>query len=280
MSLKSPLRYPGGKQKLFTYTKSLIELNNLRGCTYIEPFAGGSGLALKLLSEGIVENIVLNDADRAIYAIWYSILNYTDEFCSLIFSTPVTLETWYKEKEKQTKKSSLDLLSLGFSTFFLNRTNRSGIINGGVIGGKGQLGNYKLDCRFNKSNLIERVNNIASCKKHISLHNLDAVEFINNKLIHYPNNSFIFLDPPYYKKGPELYQNHYLHENHIDLCKNIALRIQQPWVVTYDNHEIIKSIYSDFKQQEYSLTYSAQNKYKGKEVMIYSDKIIPLLMEQ
>lgn len=279
MSLKSPLRYPGGKRKLFEYTKKLILENNLQHCTYIEPFAGGAGLALTLLDKGIVDTIILNDADRSIYAIWYSILNHTEAFCELISSTPVTLETWYIEKEKQSKKSELDLLTLGFSTFFLNRTNRSGIINGGIIGGKDQSGTYKLDCRFNKENLIKRIKEIALYNDRILLFNLDAVDFINKILINYQENTFVFLDPPYYKKGPELYQNHYLHQDHLALCKEITDKIHCPWIVTYDNHDTIKEIYTHFNQQEFSLTYSAQNKCKGKEIMIYSNNTIPIAMK-
>lgn len=279
MSLKSPLRYPGGKRKLFKYTKELILKNTLQHCTYIEPFAGGAGLALELLDKGIVDTIILNDVDRSIYAIWYSILNHTEAFCNLITSTEVTMERWYIEKERQLEKNELDLLTLGFSTFFLNRTNRSGIINGGVIGGKEQTGTYKLDCRFNKEGLIKRIQEIASKKDNILLYNLDAIEFINNVLINYQENAFIFLDPPYYKKGPELYQNHYLHQDHIELCNEITHNIHCPWIVTYDNNDVIKEMYSHFTQQEFSLTYSAQNKCKGKEVMIYSNNIIPLEME-
>lgn len=271
--LRSPLRYPGGKAKLYNYTKKLIETNNLRACTYIEPFAGGAGLALTLLSKGIVNNIILNDIDKSIYAFWYCVLYKTDDFCELIKNVSINMDEWYIQKKLQSQKDSISMLELGFSTFFLNRTNRSGIIKAGVIGGKGQLGAYKLDCRFNKINLIKRIRQISNYRDSIQFYNLDATQFINEVTINQPDNSLVFLDPPYYKKGPGLYENHYTHEDHQNLSIEVATNIQQPWVVTYDNVEPIKEFYHDFVQQEYDLTYSAQRKYKGKEIMIYSHNI-------
>lgn len=276
MAYYSPLRYPGGKQKLFKSTKELILKNTLPLCTYIEPFAGGCGLALALLIKGVVNNIVLNDIDPSIYSFWHAILYNTDEFCRMIESTPVNIDEWYKQKDIQLDKSSSSLLDLGFSTFFLNRTNRSGIITGGVMGGKDQQGKYKIDCRFNKDNLIKRIRKISSYKDSIEFYNMDAVDFINEIIPDKPDNSFIFLDPPYYKKGPGLYENHYQHQDHLNLSTEITSKIRQPWIVTYDNVEPIRSFYSGYIQQGYDLNYSAQKKYVGKEIMIFSHNLTPL----
>jgi len=272
----SPLRYPGGKNKLYAYTKNLIEKNHLGACTYIEPFAGGAGLALSLLSNNVVPCIILNDIDKSIYSFWYSVLNHTDALCNLIYDTPVTMHEWYKQKEIQENKETASVLSLGFSTFFLNRTNRSGIIKGGVIGGKDQLSNYKIDCRFNKDNLIKRIQNISSFKNNISIYNLDAMEFIDDVINKVETKSFVFLDPPYYKKGPGLYENHYKHEDHLSLSNKIKSEIIHPWIVTYDNIDEIKEMYSDMQHHEYNLTYTAATKCQGKEVMFYSNNLSPI----
>lgn len=273
----SPLRYPGGKSKLFNYTKNLITTNNLVNCTYVEPFAGGAGLAFALLYNNIVSNIILNDIDRSIYSFWYSVLNHNEELCDLIENTPVCLNEWYKQKEIQENKQNVDLLTLGFSTFYLNRTNRSGIIKGGIIGGKEQLGKYKINCRFNKPNLIARIKKIAPYRDKISVYNLDANVFIDDVIKVLDNNSLIFIDPPYYKKGPGLYENSFKHNDHLELSIKITNTIVQPWVITYDNTNEIKTMYKDFAQTEFNLNYSAQNKYQGKEVMVYSDSIKPIL---
>lgn len=271
----SPLRYPGGKAKLYDKIKEILEKNKLTNRVYIEPFAGGCGLALLLLRNNIVDSLVLNDLDRSIYAFWYSILNYTDEFCNLVTSTEITLEIREKQKLIQKEKKTADLLELGFSTFFLNRVNHSGVIKGGPIGGVKQEGNYKLDCRFNKIRLIEQIREIVSYKEKIKITNLDVMEFINNELPKLPKDSFVFLDPPYYKKGPELYVNFYKHEDHQNLSKEIINKIEQNWIVTYDNVEEIKKIYQGCNQQEFSITYTLKNKGKnsGSEVIIYKDNL-------
>lgn len=271
MSILSPLRYPGGKHKLLKYTTELITANNLEGCTYVEPFAGGAGLALALLNDNIVNRLILNDLDRSIYAFWYCVLNDTDALCQRISATNVTMDVWHEQKIIQSNKENANLLDLGFSTFFLNRVNRSGILTGGVIGGYEQKGNYLMDCRFNRNRLIEKIQKIASYKDKISFYNLDAIEFIHNVIGKLDEKSFIFLDPPYYQNGPKLYYNHYSHEDHLKLSKEITQNIQHEYIVTYDNIDAIKDMYSPYCiVEEFDLTYSAQRKCIGKEVRILS----------
>ena len=191
----SPLRYPGGKTQVYEFVRELIELNG--SLTYIEPYMGGMGIALKLLLNNNVQKIMVNDYDKAIYAFWYSVLNYTDYLINLIETTPITIEEWKKQRIiQQNKDVSEDLLELGFSTLFLNRTNRSGIIKAGVIGGLQQNSDYKLDCRFNKDKIIEKIKLIASMKSRIKLYNMDAEKFIRLNITK-TKDSFTFFDPPY-----------------------------------------------------------------------------------
>ncbi|HHJ7974476.1 TPA: DNA adenine methylase, partial [Streptococcus pyogenes] len=207
----SPLRYPGGKTQVYDFVKELVNLNETT--TYIEPYMGGMGIALKLLLNNNVHKIMVNDYDKAIYAFWYSVLNYTEQLIEKINTTPITIDEWKLQREVQKNKNNCDdLLTLGFSTLFLNRTNRSGIIKAGVIGGLKQDGNYKLDCRFNKEKTIKKIKLIASYKKQIKLYNMDAEKFIRLNITK-TKNSFTFFDPPYYTKGPGLYTNFYNHEN-------------------------------------------------------------------
>ena len=219
MSTLSPLRYPGSKNKTYNYIKYLVALNNCD--TYIEPFVGGGSVAIKLLLNKDVKSIMINDYDKAIYALWYSVLNHTDELIELIKNTEITIEEWHKQKEiNKNKEYNNNLLEIGFSTLFLNRTNRSGILKAGVIGGLNQTGNYRLDCRFNKSSIITKIQNMAQYKKNIKLYNKDAEDFIKQNITK-TKNSLIFLDPPYYNKGPELYVNFYRKDNHISLANTI-----------------------------------------------------------
>ena len=168
-----------------------------------------------------------------------------------------------------TKKS--DILKLGFSTFFLNRVNRSGIIRAGVIGGMKQNGNYKMNCRFNKNNLIERIKEIDKYKKKIEFYNLDAIDFL--KKIENKKKIFIFFDPPYFQKGKDLYTNFYMIEDHINLAKHIS-NLKQDWITTYDNTEEIKEIYSKFQIKEFDILYSLEKKRKAKEILICKKNFI------
>ncbi len=270
----SPLRYPGGKRKLTAYVEQLIDENKLTNITYIEPYAGGAAIALNLLINEYVKKIVLNDLDKSIYAFWYSVINYTNELCNLIENVEITIEEWNKQKSIQANKSSESLLNLGFSTLFLNRTNRSGILKGGVIGGLNQDGNYKIDCRFNKKVIIEKIKLISKYKNKIKLHNLDAIEFINTVVIKSRTTNFILLDPPYYKKGASLYNNFYSHDDHLALQKKISALRRHYWILTYDNIPEIAEMYSKFRAVNYSINYTAQNKYSGSELLIYSKNVI------
>lgn len=269
----SPLRYPGGKAKMYTQILNLLEKNNLLNKTYIEPFAGGCGLALLLLKNKKVDKLILNDIDRSIFAFWDSVLNRTDELCELIEKSNITLEEREKQKLIQFNKENTNLLELGFSTFFLNRVNHSGIIKGGPIGGVSQSGSYKLDCRFNKANLIKQIREIAMYRDKIKFYNLDVLDFIENILSKESKEEFVFLDPPYYKKGPGLYVNFYKHENHEELAKIVEINLKQNWIVTYDNVEPVKKMYKKFRQKEFDITYTLQTKGKGKEVMIFSNSL-------
>ncbi|MBU9714124.1 DNA adenine methylase [Evansella tamaricis] len=264
----SPLRYPGGKFKTYNYIKSIIETNQ---CTsYIEPFAGGAAVGISLLINDDVERVIINDFDRSIYAFWHSVIYNSEELISRINNTSITIEEREKQKKIQIDKQSSDLIDLGFSTLFLNRVNRSGIIKGGVIGGKNQDGKYKLDCRFNKDKLIKKIRLIASKQDRIDVYNQNALDFIGNVIIG-EEQSFTFFDPPYYDKGPSLYTNFYSHEDHRELAETIINNLQDYfWIVTYDHSTEIKALYSELNSVEYYLNYSAQEKTKGVEYMFFS----------
>lgn len=269
----SPLRYPGGKNKLAKFIAKICISNDINS-HYVEPYAGGASVALYLLLEGIVSKITINDIDRSIYAFWHSILNNTNKLCRLIDETEVNIENWRQAKEVQKNKDKAPLLELGFSTFFLNRTNRSGIMKGGVIGGIKQDGLYKLDCRFNKQELIKRIKQIAKHKKNITLYRLDAAKLI--ELIQKESNNaqtIFYFDPPYYLKGESLYVNHYRHDDHKEISILIKAIKNIKWVVSYDNVPEIKAMYKSFKIKEYSLLHVAHTAKQGKEILFFSKNL-------
>ena len=274
MKFYSPLRYPGGKNKLAKFVAMICERNNING-HYIEPYAGGASVALHLLFNRYVSEITINDIDRSIYAFWYSVLHHTDRLCDLIRKTEINIDNWKKNREIQKDKKKSSLLGLGFSTLFLNRTNISGILNGGVIGGLEQKGKYKLDCRFNKKEIIKSIRGIAQYKKHIHIYNLDALELIKVIQKESKNPSTIFyFDPPYYIKGKSLYVNYYKDKNHLEVSEQIKRIKNSRWIISYDNVSYIKFLYHGFKKIEYSFWYTANNRKKGNEVLFFDKNLI------
>ena len=269
----SPLRYPGGKSQFYNKTKKILFDNNLDDYIYIEPFAGGAGVALRLLYEKKVKKIVLNDYDPAIFAFWYSVLNLNHEFITMIRNTPVTIDEWYRQKDIY--HNSQDKLYLGFATFFLNRCNRSGIILSNPIGGKGQTGNYCIDCRFNKEDLIQRIKRIFDYKSQIEIYNLDAEEFI--RFYSKKRKTFWFIDPPYYHQGSKLYKNFYTPQNHLALKEVIFKCLKyKKWILTYDKCEEIKEIYCRKKKIIIELKYCVENKKRAEEYLFYRNVKIEL----
>jgi DNA adenine methylase len=272
MPFYSPLRYPGGKRRLANFFKLMVQENDLSDGCYIELYAGGAAIALELLFDEFVSDVYINDLDRAIYAFWYSVLYDTEKLCTQIRDVDVTMEEWYRQHKIQQMADKVSLLTLGFSTFFLNRTNRSGIILGGVIGGKEQDGKYKIDARFNKDNLIERIQRIGRYRSRITISEDDAAEFIKFTLPSLSEKALVYLDPPYYQKGKGLYKNFYEHQDHKKIARLVP-DIEQQWIVTYDNTPEIQELYADFPSMIYGLNYSAADRYQGSEVMFLSEAL-------
>lgn len=268
MAFFSPLRYPGGKGRLGAWMAELMRHNNISGGWYVEPYAGGAGVALHLLLMGYVNRIVINDLDPSIYAFWWSIINDTKGIVQRIIDTPITLEE--REKQLSVYRSSCDhsLSAVGFASLFLNRTSRSGILTGGVIGGKNQTGKWKLDARFNKKELISRINLIAKYRDKIDVHQKDAIELIREISHHLPAQSLVYLDPPYYHKGGELYRNAYGHDDHQSVA-NAVRDLEVPWVVTYDDCDEIASLYDWADGGRFEIYYSASKKRRNETELVF-----------
>jgi len=269
---KTPLRYPGGKQRLSPFLLETLEENNING-HYVEPYAGGAGVAIELLLTKKINHVHLNDSYLGIYAFWHSVINHNEEFCRLVTSASMTVDEWIKRKEIVRKADKSDLLQLGYSVFYLNRVNRSGVLGAGLIGGKNQDGNYKMDARFNRADLVRRISTIERFKDKISISNLDAELYIKNYIPNLPQNTLIYLDPPYFQKGGELYLNSYRKSDHARLSDIIQNEIGHKWVLSYDGVDDILELYKERRHFLYNLQYTAANVYKGREVFVFSDDI-------
>jgi len=266
----SPLRYPGGKNCIFPFMSKFFYENDLVGIPYAEPYAGGAGLALHLLIEGYVSKIYINDLDPCIYLFWKAILNRTDEFCQWMESVPVNLDTWRHYKDLYKKGIEVDVFEIAKCTFYLNRTNISGVLDAGPIGGYSQTSKYKIDARFNKKDLIKKIRIIESRKRDILLSNYDGVEFIKS-LNRKHSEVFIYLDPPYVEKGHFLYMNCFKEEDHIQLSRFVS-KINKKWMVSYDMNDLILQSYSKWNMIQYQLLQCTSN-CKKNEILVFSSKL-------
>lgn len=273
--LYTPLRYPGGKSRFAPFIASIMKANGLEQGHYLEPYAGGAGVALELLFHGHASHIHINDIDPAIYFFWKAITENPEEVLRLLADTPINMEQWYKWRDIMLGKIDASEAEKGFATLFVNRTNRSGILLAGVIGGKAQAGTYKMDARFDKNAMAKRIGWIAERAKSISVYNEDAFSLLNKASDKLPSNTLVYLDPPYYVKGKGLYRNFYEHDDHVaiaDTLKNGSFKL--PWVVSYDNTPEICGIYEGTRSLAYSLNYTAQKRYHGDEVMFFPENLV------
>ncbi|MCC8559106.1 DNA adenine methylase [Xanthomonas vesicatoria] len=269
----SPLRYPGGKTQLAPFVIDLARANNLYGGVYAEPFAGGAGIAWRLLLNGDMTEVWLNDIDPALYAFWNTVVHAPDPLCERILRTNVTMEQWRREKAAL-QDPNASQLDLAFATLFLNRTNRSGILKGGVIGGKNQQGSYKLDCRFNKDDLIHKIQRIHIYREVIKVTRLDAEVCLRKWVKELPKRGLINIDPPYYAQGRDLYLSFYNPEDHSRLAK-LVRSIKRPWMLTYDDVPQIENLYSGLPTYRKGLTYYAQVKRRASELLVLAPQLKP-----
>ena len=268
----SPLRYPGGKSVMTNFFVDLFHRNGLQEIVYAEPYAGGAGAAINLLLDDHVNEIIINDANIGIYSFWNALVNESERFIQTIYTIPVTLTEWYKHREIL-QKSTKPSFELGVATFFMSRTNRSGVIFGGAIGGsteeKQSNAKYKIDCRFNKQDLIQRLELIAEHKQQIRVSNEDALAFLRQL----DNDVFVYLDPPYYVKGKSLYMNHYTDRNHGELARYLQNEARFNWVLSYDDVPQIREMYMNSDLYRFPLKYTVSKKQVGYELLTHSDNI-------
>ncbi len=271
MRYASPLRYPGGKASLAKFLANIIELNELCGCPYYEPYAGGAGAALGLLKQNVVSEIHLNDADRRVYAFWLSALRENNRFVDRLHGVPLTIDEWRRQRQICAKPSSHSQFDVGFAAFFMNRCNRSGVISGsGPIGGYEQAGRWRLDVRFNRVALAERILHLTRMRDCIHVSCEDAVVFLKRVLPSGQGRSrvFVYLDPPYVNNGQRLYLNAYRPEDHAQLARYLSGQRVLPWIVSYDSSELVRRLYAQHNIAYMPIRYTLQEKRADRELII------------
>lgn len=267
MNIITPLRYPGGKSKIYKKVANLINTLNYNDRIYVEPYGGGFGIGLQLIKDGIVQKAILNDYDTHIYHFWWCVFNKTNALIKKIENTPVTLEE--REKQKKLYKNTKSVLNDAFATLYLNRVNFSGIIKGGPLGGADQQSRYKIDCRFGKQNLIKKIKMISEYKGQIEVYNYDAEYLISVILKDKKNKCFFNIDPPYVLNGKELYTCYYKEDEHIRLAKTVKKNLRSSnWIITYDDCELIRELYNNYTIKEFVIWHSAKRQSLKTELVI------------
>jgi DNA adenine methylase len=267
MKASSPLRYPGGKSAMAGLLSAIRRLNNLGDRAFAEPFAGGAGAALTLLYLEESHRIYINDSDPAVYDFWWAVANRSQAFMGMLSRARVNITEWHRQRDVYREASRISRLRRGFATFYLNRCNRSGIIiNGGPIGGTKQDGEWKLNARFNKTELRLRCEKVAEYRDRISISCDDGVHFMG-KLD--PRSTFFFIDPPYFEKGPKLYLNNLSETYHMALAARLKEMSRSSWVLTYDDCPKVRQLYSEWATiRPFSLRYVASKRRNGRELLI------------
>lgn len=262
----SPLRYPGGKYRIYPFIKSFIYENGIKGINYAEPYAGGGGLALQLLYDDCIENLYMNDLDLSIYSFWNAVLTHGEELCEWVSGVDVSIRSWLLYRSVLMNLTSVPRIELAKATLFLNRVNVSGVLKGGPIGGRAQRGKYKLDARFNRDVIVDRICKIMRYADRIKVSCREGKDFAQ-ALEKRKENFLIYFDPPYFRKGKGLYMNYFKEEDHIKLAEFIV-SLKKMWILSYDNEDFIKKLYRDNDKVVYQLAQCTSNKI-GEEVLIF-----------
>jgi len=212
--------------------------------------------------------VVINDLDPAIHAFWQYLVRSPDELIDRVLTTPLDVDEWRRQKEIYSSGQA-DADALGFATFFLNRTNRSGVLNGGPIGGLDQTGNYKIDARFMRDKLADRIRLLKLYAPNITVCCKDGVDVISE----YAGRpgTFIYADPPYFEKAGSLYMNSFRAEDHESLAQTLNAVADASWLLTYDNVQAVHRLYPERRRQLFELYYSANGASRASEIAVSSD---------
>ena len=269
--VKSPLRYPGSKQKFARTLSDIISKNKISPDLFIEPFSGGASISLYFLQTNLVKNIALIEKDPLIASLWKTIFFDSEWLVKKIKNLDITIDKWryFKNYNPRTIRNK------ALKCLFLNRTNFSGILKAGPIGGQKQISQYKIDCRFNKCNIINRIEVLSKYKdKVLFIEEGDYEDILKNKQNILPKNTFIYFDPPYVNKAKALYNFYFNDADHVRL-KNYIKNLKCNWLLSYDYEPPISKLYENFSNTGFfDIIYtSSANKHRPKKKEFLSSNL-------
>lgn len=264
------LRYPGGKTKIKkTILSKLIKIydNDNDINEYREPFFGGGSIGLEFIKESPnIKNFWLNDKDFGIYALWKSVLSNPTELKFLVREFVPTVGKFYEFKNDLLfGEKSDDIVNIGFKKLAIHQISYSGLgtKSGSPQGGKSQKSKYKIDCRWSPNHICKNIDNINNlfCSRNIKITNLDFSEILDG------GEALIYLDPPYYEKGGELYQYSFNFWDHLKLAESLKLT-KNKWLLSYDDCSEIRKLYSWAQTEEINLNYTINSSRNKNELLI------------
>lgn len=275
----SPLRYPGSKRKMIPAIRQLIDGNVPQPKLFVEPFCGGASVSLGLLELGVVERVLLADLDPLVAAFWREATANGEALVKDMRRLEVTVERWdYWRKARPRSDRQLALKCL-----FLNRTTFSGIVGGhaGPIGGRSQAGENKIDCRFNKDGLAERILNVHRLANEGRILPVPEPSRWSTTLErakwpaaeHHDKETVYYLDPPYIEKAHRIYGLAFKERDHRELATRL-LGTKHRWILSYDAEPLVLDLYRGYTDvheyrvvHHYTMTGTRTRPVTGREVL-------------
>ena len=274
MKLTNPLRYPGSKASFSSSVGAFVTACGYTGFEIVEPFAGSASVSIDLVSSGICSKATLIERDPLLYAFWHAVFFDTQRLCNKIKELSVNLATWHELRPLLTIKSpdEHELLDLAVAGLFFNRTNFSGVLHAGPIGGQQQKSAYKINCRFNKDDLIVRIRAISKLKDRVAVIFSDALEYLENQKSLNNLNRFYYIDPPYFVQGEKLYRYSFELPQHKQLAK-VLRELKAPWLLSYDKHAVIEMLYERYVSSGFEFKYSSKTRKVEREFLVTNIKL-------
>ena len=273
----TPLRYPGGKSWLFEYVSAFLEFHDIHLGTVVEPFAGSASISVGLLKNKLADEAYICEKDPLISSFWDVALTANDELIENVRRLSVSISTWKKFKKylRPDAVTRFSTMELATAFVFYNRTNYSGILKAGPIGGKRQESKYNIKCRFNKEYVCQKIATLDSLSGKIHVIRGDGIRFIREySRRSHGEDQFFYIDPPYYDAGKVLYRNYFEVEDHIRLANTLE-PLTEPWLLSYDDVDFIHHTYEGTKLQFVYSDRQAGNLRREVRELLLSNKEIP-----
>jgi DNA adenine methylase len=291
--MNSLIRYPGGKSKLCQQIIDKLSSYITPNTIYYEPFFGGGGIGLKLLKNPplksplgmryifypTISSIWINDKDIGISCLWTSVIKYAEKLKRKIIDFKPSVFDFYafkRELLRLDRKPILedDIVDIGFKKLAIHQISYSGLgtKSGGPLGGINQQSKYLIDCRWSPKYLCKKIDNFHTLFSNINIEqqyctNEDFGVLLNNA----NTNCLVYLDPPYYVKGNELYQCGFNENDHVRLSNMLRIA-NYKWLLSYDDCPEIRKLYWWANTESLSVNYTINTSNNKNELLITNAK--------